>query len=88
MKCTIYISGGKVGAQVELPPQALIELLHAKIFDIIAKDSRQSQNAALFVDSSLAFVPSRLQNCFEACIIREAEIICRFHDILVNRLRN
>ena len=39
---TIYISGGKIGAQVELPPQALIDLLQAKTLDIIAKDARQS----------------------------------------------
>ena len=31
---TIYISGGKIGAQVEVPPQALLSLLRAKTADI------------------------------------------------------
>lgn len=32
---TIYISAGKIGAQVELAPQALLDLLRAKTADII-----------------------------------------------------
>ena len=32
---TIYISAGKIGAQAELPPQPLIELLRASVADII-----------------------------------------------------
>ena len=31
---TIYISGGKIGAQVELAPQALLDLLRARTADI------------------------------------------------------
>ena len=34
---TIYISGGRIGAQVELAPQALLELLGAGTADIIVK---------------------------------------------------
>lgn len=32
---TIYISAGRIGAQVELAPQALVELLRAEVADII-----------------------------------------------------
>ena len=32
---TIYISGGRIGAQVELAPRALLELLGASTADII-----------------------------------------------------
>ena len=35
---TIYISAGKIGAQVELAPQALLELLGASTADIITKE--------------------------------------------------
>jgi len=34
---TIYISGGKIGAQVEIAPQALLELLGASASDITAQ---------------------------------------------------
>lgn len=34
---TIYISGGKIGAQVEVPPQKLMDLLRAETADIIVK---------------------------------------------------
>lgn len=34
---TIYISGGKIGAQVEVPPQALLDLLRAGTADIIVE---------------------------------------------------
>ena len=34
---TIYISAGKIGAQVELAPQALLDLLRAETADIIAE---------------------------------------------------
>ena len=34
---TIYISGGRIGAQVEVPPQALIDLLGARTADITAE---------------------------------------------------
>ena len=34
---TIYISGGKIGAQVELAPQALLDLLRAGTADIIVQ---------------------------------------------------
>ena len=34
---TIYISAGKIGAQVELPPQALLDLLRAGTADIVAE---------------------------------------------------
>ena len=34
---TIYISGGRIGAQVEISPQALLELLGAETADIIVK---------------------------------------------------
>ena len=32
---TVYISAGKIGAQVELPPDALLQLTRAKTADII-----------------------------------------------------
>lgn len=32
---TVYVSAGKIGAQVELPPQALLELLGATVADVI-----------------------------------------------------
>ena len=35
---TIYISAGKIGAQVELAPQALLELLRGQTADIIVKE--------------------------------------------------
>ena len=35
---TVYISAGKIGAQVELAPQALLDLLRAQTADIIVKD--------------------------------------------------
>ena len=35
---TIYISAGKIGAQVELAPQALLALLGASTADIITKE--------------------------------------------------
>ena len=34
---TIYISAGKIGAQVEVPPRALVELLRAETADITAE---------------------------------------------------
>ena len=34
---TIYISAGKIGAQVELPPRALLDLLRADTADLIAE---------------------------------------------------
>ena len=34
---SIYISGGKIGAQVELAPRALLDLLRAETADIIAE---------------------------------------------------
>ena len=34
---TIYISAGKIGAQVEVPPRALLDLLGASTADIIAE---------------------------------------------------
>ena len=34
---TIYISAGRIGAQVETAPQALLDLLGAKTADIIDK---------------------------------------------------
>ena len=34
---TIYVSAGKVGAQVEVAPQALLDLLRASAADIIAE---------------------------------------------------
>jgi len=34
---TIYISGGKIGTQVEVAPQALLDLLRAAMADIIVK---------------------------------------------------
>ena len=34
---TIYISAGKIGAQVELAPQALLDLLGASTADIVAE---------------------------------------------------
>ena len=35
---TIYISAGKIGAQVELAPQALLDLLGASAADIVVKE--------------------------------------------------
>ena len=35
---TIYISAGKIGAQVELSPQALFDLLRARTADIIVQE--------------------------------------------------
>ena len=35
---TVFISGGKIGAQVELAPQALLELLRAGTADIITEE--------------------------------------------------
>lgn len=32
---TIYISGGRIGVQVEVPPQALLNLLEARTADIV-----------------------------------------------------
>lgn len=34
---TVYISGGRIGAQVELAPQALLDLLRAETADIIVQ---------------------------------------------------
>lgn len=34
---TVYISAGKIGAQVELAPQALLDLLRADTADIIVE---------------------------------------------------
>ena len=34
---TIYISGGKIGAQVEAAPQALLDLLGASAADIVVE---------------------------------------------------
>ena len=34
---TIYISAGKIGAQVELAPKALLELLGAQTADLIVE---------------------------------------------------
>ncbi len=34
---TVYISGGKIGAQVELAPRALLDLLRAETADIIVQ---------------------------------------------------
>jgi len=34
---TIYISAGRIGAQVEVPPQALLDLLGASAADLIAE---------------------------------------------------
>ena len=35
---TVYISAGRIGAQVELAPQALLDLLRAETADIIVKE--------------------------------------------------
>ena len=34
---TIFVSAGKIGAQVEVPPQALLNLLGATAADIVAE---------------------------------------------------
>lgn len=36
---TIYVSAGKIGAQVEVPPQALLDLLGAATADIVVEEN-------------------------------------------------